>query len=96
MDLKTILLNLLNIVILQWFFIRIVKCDEEVIESYSLMSIDMMMGDNMACRGHGTIVKYYWYGIQYWVLPLSGWGGEFILLNKKPEIIKLTKKNRND
>ena len=92
MDLKTILLNLLNIVILQWFFIRIVKCDEEVIESYRLMSIDMMMGDNMACRGHGTIVKYQWYSLVYFIVPLTSWGNKFYSLYNEPTYKKLTKK----
>lgn len=36
--------------------------------------------------------SYQWYSIQYWILPYSGWGNEFIYLNKKPKFIKISKK----
>ena len=36
--------------------------------------------------------KKYWYSIQYWIVPISGWNTDFIYLNKKPKFLQITKK----
>lgn len=46
---------------------------------------------NLKSRGIGETKNYQWYSFQYWILPLSGWGSDFICLNKNPKFLKITK-----
>ncbi len=85
-------IKILNMLILQWFFVRLTICKEIKIENYKLLSFDLMLDGNMASRGTGTKVEYSWYSIQGFVLPLSGWRSDFIYLNKKPFFKMITEK----
>jgi hypothetical protein len=45
----------------------------------------------------GTVSRasiIYWYSIQYWIVPLTGWTNNFVYLNKakKPRYKSITKK----
>lgn len=87
------LLELINKAILQWFFIRLVICQEKIVENYTLHSYDLMSDGKISSRGIGEIKTYQWYELKYWILPLSGWKNDIIFLNKKQRAIKLSKKS---
>ena len=82
-------LKLLNILILQWLFIRLTKCSVDVVENYKLKSYDLIYSDDISCdkmniskRGIGNIKKYSWYSFQYFILPITGWFNiDFILIS---------------
>lgn len=86
-------LGLLNIIIFQWFFVRLTKCQEKVVEEYIIQSFDMMIDGSFASRGTGKSTTYQWYSLQYWILPLTGWKSDFVYLSKSPNFVKITKKN---
>lgn len=85
-------MKLLNILVLQWFFVRLTKCQEKVIKEYKVLSYDYMPDGSISSRGHGITVKNEWYSIQYFILPLTGWWSKFIFLNKIPKFKKITEK----
>ena len=85
-------LGLVNMLVFQWLFIRLTKCEENRVEEYALHSFDIMGNGGMSSRGSGKIVTYEWYAFQYWVLPLTGWKNKFIYLNKEPKFIQVSKK----
>lgn len=84
------LLKLINIFILQWFFIRLTKCNEILIYEYEVHSYDLMIDGNISSRGTGKSKLTYWYSLQYWVVPFTGYFSDFIYLNKKVKFIKIT------
>ena len=86
------MLKIINYYFLQWFFIRLTRCSKKVITQYNLSSIDMMSDSSFASRGTGIIEETFWYSIQGWIIPLSGWGKSFKYLNKEPFFLRLTKK----
>lgn len=71
-------LKAINVFILQWFFIRLTRHTQNV--------------TRIATSDFSITRSYQWYSIQYWILPVTGWGNEFIYLNKKPKFIKCSKK----
>ncbi len=86
-------MKLLNRIILQWFFIRLTKCEENCIIKYEPVSYDLMEGGVLSARAIGKIQTIYWYSIQYWVKPLSGYNGkEYKYLNKGPKYLRITRK----
>jgi hypothetical protein len=85
-------LGLINKLLFQWFFIRLTRCQEKLIENYTLHSFDLMIDGNISSKGVGKIKTYQWYSFQYWILPLTGWKSDFIYLNKKAKFIKISKK----
>lgn len=84
-------LKAINIFFFQWFFARLTRYTEERITNYKIISFDLMPDNSIGSRGIGIIIKHYWYGIQYWILPTTGWKSDFIYLNKVPKFIKITK-----
>lgn len=89
-------LRLVNLLVFQWFFIRLTKCEEKIVREYIIESFDSMPNGSMASRGSGKIIIYNWYAFQYWILPLTGWKGKFIYLNKEPKFIQASKKYSNN
>ena len=84
-------LKLANI-FFQFFFIRFAIYEEKVIEDYYLISFDLMNDVNCSSRGYGNIVTRYWYIIQYWVIPLTGWNTDNLYSKNKLKHIKIWKK----
>jgi hypothetical protein len=85
-------LKAINVFILQWFFVRLTRHNEKVITEFILKDISIMPDGLAGMGGAGKVSIHQWYSIQYWILPCSGWGNEFIYLNKRPKFIKYSKK----
>lgn len=84
-------LKLVNMVFLQWLFIRLTKCSENRIVHLKVNSFDLMSDGNFSLRGQGDTKTYQWFAIQYWILPLSGWGNKFKFIGKEAKFIRITK-----
>ena len=86
-------LKFINVFLLQWFFIRLTKCNETIIEDFQLHSWDFVSNGSVSSRGSGTQQKYEWFGLKYYIVPLSGWcGTKFKFLRKVPRFKRITKK----
>lgn len=57
--------------LLQIFFIRIIKNEEKIIDSYRLMSFDIMADGNVGSRGYGTFKTNTRYSIQGFIVPFT-------------------------
>ena len=88
---KTSWLKAVNLILLQWFFIRLTKCTERRIVEYNLKEVSLMPEGSMAIGGNGKTETWQWYSVQGWVVPTTGWKKEFNYLNKKPFFVKCTK-----
>lgn len=86
------LLGFFNKYIFQWFFIRLTKNIENSIEEYKILSYDMMPDGSIASRGCGKTITKYWYSIQYFVVPLTGWNNDYKYINNGPKYFKITRK----
>jgi hypothetical protein len=67
-------------------FIRIIKSNEKIIDSFQLISYDLMSNGNISSRGIGTIKIYEWYSIQGFIIPFTN------IKLKKEFTIQLTHK----
>ena len=85
-------LKAINVFLLQWFFIRLTKCTESVVDAFEAISYDMMPDGSISARGRGKTTIYEWYSIQLWIVPCTGWWSEFIYLSDGPKFSKLTKR----
>ena len=85
------ILAILNMVLFQWFCIRLTRCKKTEIGKYKLIGHKRMINGDIATIGDCEVKVYQWYSIQFWILPLTGWFNNFIYLNGSPEFIKLTK-----
>ena len=85
-------LKAVNIILLQWFFIRLTRCTQKRIMEFDLLEASTMLDGSMSVGG---IVKkteiWQWYSIQFWILPSTGWKNNFIYLTKKPCFFKVSK-----
>lgn len=91
-------LKFINKFILQWFFIRLTKCIKKVdkVDKYlSCTSCDTMRDGGVSARGFGKFTEYYWYSIQGFIVPTTGWNSDFKIIGKR-FFIKLTKKYIKD
>lgn len=75
-------LYLLNILILQFFFIRLSRSYEKRIEEFELNSINFTFG-GISSRGRGKTVKYKCFMILYFIVPFTGWNTEYKYLGQK-------------
>lgn len=86
-------MKVLNKIFLQWFFIRLTKNTTKIIDEFDMTEISLAYGTGHAMGG--AIKRYhieYYYSIQGWIVPLSGWTTAFNYLGKKsPWFIKITK-----
>lgn len=72
---KITALGLVNFLVLQWFFIRLVRCSksEVIVNRFNPVS-------NIE---DATKYYYEWYSIEYAVIPLSGWLGSYWYIGKR-------------
>lgn len=85
-------LGMANRLLLQWFFVRLTKCEDKVVEEFNVTSFDLMPDGSMASMGSGKVIKYRWYSIQFWILPTTGWNKNFVYLSKEPRFFRITSK----
>jgi hypothetical protein len=86
-------LGLLNFCLLQFFFIRLTRCERKVITKFDLESIDLMPGGVFVPSGRVREFEIEsWYAIQYWIVPFTGWSSDFVYLGRKG-FIHFNKKN---
>ncbi len=91
-------LEFLNYYILQWFFVRLTKHVETIIEDYEVFSYDVV-GEvsidkpiSISSRGIGKTVKKQRWSIQYWVYPFTGYDGKiYRYVNHSQNFLYLTK-----
>lgn len=84
-------LKFVNYFILQFFFVRLTRCTENVIYDYKVHNISFVNDKGLSIGGQGKIRKEQWYSLQFWILPFTGWSTDFIYLSKKPLYFRLTK-----
>lgn len=91
-------LGFLNRYIFQWFFIRLTKHRKTIVKetmdfSYIDQSLENDFGfiDKDECITNLEYIQE-WFSFQFFVKPLSGWGGKFKYLSDKPYFIRITKK----
>lgn len=82
-----------NVLIFQWFFIRLAKSRENRVQHYNLLGYDLMPDGSMSSRGYGDMVTIKWWSFKIWVLPCSGWWSKSIYLNNTPKFINLIRRN---
>jgi hypothetical protein len=86
-------LEFVNKVFLQWFFIRMTRCQRKVFTEFKMYEISIVPG-GYAPGGTGKYKTEQWDSIQGWIIPLTGWSTDFKFLGKrwfvkvsKPEIV---------
>lgn len=80
LKIKTQNMKWLNLLLFQWFFFRITRCEERVITKIDPVSFDVFGG----LSGYGTkYEKRYCYAIQGLILPLTGWKSDFVYFGKR-------------
>jgi hypothetical protein len=85
------MLKLVNVIFLQWFFIRLTRCESKLIEKFEPHSVSIMPGGGASLAGIVTgYKKLQWYSIQGFIVPCTGWCGSFKYL-KGPFFWRVTK-----
>jgi len=54
------------------------------VDSIDIESYDYVQGNGTSSRARGTLQKYQWWSIVYFILPFTGWGYKYITLTKNP------------
>jgi len=85
-------LKFLNYFILQWFFVRLTKHSERIIDEYDITSYDLINDGSISTRGTGNIKNLQWWSLQGFIIPTTGWNGDFKYLGYGPKYLKLTNK----
>ena len=85
-------LKFINVFFLQWFFVRLTRCQEKVISDFNLYEISLMPDGSFAPAGNVKYKKLEWYSMQYWIIPCTGWWSDFKYIGRKPKFWKLTNK----
>ncbi len=67
---------------LQFLFVRLTKCSEKVASNINIRSFDMMSDSNISMCSNGDVTTYEWYSLQFFIIPLTGWGKSFEYLGK--------------
>lgn len=78
----------LNYYFLQFFFIRLTRCEQRVITKFDLHSVSIGGGVS------GSPAEYhteYWWSIQYWIIPFTGWTSPFKCIGKATRYLRITK-----
>jgi len=93
-------LYFVNYFILQWFFIRLTRHTERIIDEVDMIEASMLSPHVGQVTGIGFGVKrshvLTWYSIQYWVIPCTGWTTFFKYIGGKPKFWRITKQWRKD
>ena len=87
-------LMFINAFFLQWFFIRLTKCQKTVVEEFNLYEISLMPDGSFAPAGTVKRKINQWYSLQYWIIPCTGWSSGFKYLFGKPKFLKLSAKRK--
>lgn len=82
-------LGFINIFLLQWFFIRLAKHTDKIIDGFEPTSFSPFGGLQGNITASRTI---QWYSIMWSVLPLTGWWSDYIYLTKKAKHLRITPK----
>lgn len=81
----------INLFFLQWFFVRLTRCEVRVIDDIQLFEVSLLPSGGL---GFGSNVRSshieYWYTIQGWIIPGTGWDSRFRYV-KRNWHIKITK-----
>jgi hypothetical protein len=64
-------IKILNMLILQWFGIRLQKTIIKRVVDYKLMGFDMMPDGHVSSRGMGNIKEEVEYKFKFWVKPFT-------------------------
>lgn len=84
-------LGFINIFILQWFFIRLARNQERIIDKFEPTSYSI--GPNGGMEGKITASRTItWYSIMWCIVPLTGWWSDYIYLTKKAKHLRITPK----
>mgnify|MGYP003443448278 CR=1 FL=1 len=86
-------LKFINVFFLQWFFVRLTKCQETVIEEFNLYEVSLMSDGSFASGGTVKKKIYQWYSLQFWIVPCTGWWNSFKYVSKKPKFLRLSAKH---
>lgn len=91
--------------ILQLFFIRLTRCEEHIVKEFTLTEVSVVQFDNdHALRSDGKVavggyaktqMTEYWYSIQGWIVPFTGWSGDMIRWGKQWFWQLTTRKEKN-
>lgn len=85
-------LEFVNKIFFQWLFIRLTKCQERRIYQFDLNGVSLLPTGNMGVEGRlKESITIYWYSIQGFILPCSGWRKSFVFISKR-WLIRVTKK----
>lgn len=85
------MLELVNKLIFQWFFIRVVLCQQKEVIGVKFDSLSLLPDGSygFAFRDPQLKIKY-WYSLKGWISPFSGWGNDFKYIGKS-WFVKITK-----
>lgn len=74
-------LQFVNVFFLQFFFIRLTRCQQRVVDELQPTSCDIF-GEHDHVVSFNIKAWHYeqWYSIQGWIVPLTGWRGKFLYL----------------
>lgn len=85
------ILELSNRIIFQWFFVRLTRCSQRIIDEVEMVEVSML---HDGCHGvGGNILKSHreqWYSFQGWIIPLTGWNTDFRYIGKSPWFKKMS------
>lgn len=84
-------LEFVNKFFFQWFFVRLTKCQQKVIEDFTLTEVSVMPGGDHSIGGSAKTATYKWYAIQYWIIPTTGWGKPFRQIGYSRKFLNITK-----
>lgn len=84
-------LEFANKAVFQWFFVRLTRCEQNIIIDVVVDSCSILPGGScgMAFKKKGVKTKRH-YAIQGWIVPLTGWSSAFKFIGKQ-WFIKVTK-----
>jgi hypothetical protein len=83
----------INKYFLQYFFIRLARCeDKKIKKNNNLTSVRVVDGGSLEITSDDNVKLYKWFSILYWVKPYSGWNSDFIYLNNKHNYLRITKR----
>jgi hypothetical protein len=84
-------LEFVNKVFFQWLFIRLTRCEQNIILGATLNSCSILPDGSHGLAYKPTVVKVKrHYAIQGWIVPITGWSNNFKFVGKR-WFIKVTK-----
>lgn len=74
------ILELSNKIFFQWLFLRLTRCRQYFVLEYDKSGEIKRVG------------KEEWYSIQGWIIPMTGWRGDFKVIGSERWFWRITKK----